>query len=379
MSKRSKARKNKSKNNVLVNGVSGNEYSQKYDEMLVSKAQKRRKLIKKILLIVLCVLLALAIITASVFAYLYYSGKGQFKNDKKPSLPDSSDINSIDENTIEYKGQKYKYDENITSILCIGVDKDDETQQKTANYGKGGQADALFLICIDNAAKKYNVLSINRDSMVDVDVYYENGKYAGIQKMQACLSYAYGDGKEKSCKNTVKAVSRMLYNIPINSYFSINKASIPLLNDIIGGVEVPVYDNNGNTTGQTMYLDGDKAYDYIHYRDTSKLDSNLVRIKRQTSYIKAFASKTIEQTKADLSTPLNMFETISLYSTTDLNASKITYLTTNAFSDRNDINIEFKSVPGKVVEGKDGYAQFKVNNKKLLELIIDVFYDKVDK
>ena len=77
MSKRSKAKKNRSTKNLFVNGLSGDEYSQKYDEMLVTKAQKRKKLIKKILLIVLCVLLALAIIAASVFAYLYYSGKGE--------------------------------------------------------------------------------------------------------------------------------------------------------------------------------------------------------------------------------------------------------------------------------------------------------------
>ena len=233
------------------------------------------------------------------------------------------------------------------------------------------------MLCIDNKNKKYTVLSINRDSMADVDVYYPNGDYSGIQKMQLCLSYAYGDGKKKSCKNTVKAVSRLLYNIPINSYFSINKACIPLLNDIIGGVEVPLYDNNGNLTGKTDYLEGEEAYNYIHYRDTSKLDSNLVRMKRQTSYIKAFASKAIAATKENLSTPLDMFETISLYSTTNLNASKITYLTTNAFSDRNDIKIDFKSIPGKVSKGEGGYAEFNVDNNKLLEMIIDVFYEKI--
>ena len=111
MSKRSKAKKNRSTKNLFVNGLSGDEYSQKYDEMLVTKAQKRKKLIKKILLIVLCVLLALAIIAASVFAYLYYSGKGQLKNDKKPSIPANADVTNVDENTIIFKGQKYKFDE----------------------------------------------------------------------------------------------------------------------------------------------------------------------------------------------------------------------------------------------------------------------------
>ena len=73
---------------------------------------------------------------------------------------------------------------------------------------------------------------------------------------------------------------------------------------------------------------------------------------------------------------MQLFETISIYSTTDLNASKITYLTTNAFSDRKDINLEFKSVPGTVVEGKSGYAEYNVDKDALMQVVLDIFYDK---
>ncbi|MGN0173929.1 MAG: LCP family protein [Acutalibacteraceae bacterium] len=371
-------KQNKPAKSILGTVTSNSQYNEQYENMVKSGSKKKHKKLLKVLLIILCIILAIAIIAASVFAYLYYSGKGQFNNkDKKPSLP--AEVTTQDEgNTVLHNGEKYVFDENITTILCIGVDKDDEAQVKTDTYGLGGQADALFLVCIDNAEKKYTVLSINRDSMVDVDQYDTAGNFAGVQKMQICLSYAYGNGKDTSCKNTMKSVSKLLYDMPINSYFSINKASIPLLNDIIDGVDVPVYDENGNATGETTHLEGQEAYDYIHYRDISKLDSNVIRMKRQKSYITAFASKAIDETKKDLSTPLDMFETVSLYSTTDLNASKITYLTTNAFSDRRDIKIEYKSVPGKVVQGKNGYAEYKVNNKKLLDLIFDIFYDKVE-
>ena len=69
-------------------------------------------------------------------------------------------------------------------------------------------------------------------------------------------------------------------------------------------------------------------------------------MERQKSYNQAYAKKAIAKTKEDISTPLDLFDTISLYSTTSLNASKITYLTTNAFSDRNEINLNFKSIKG---------------------------------
>lgn len=370
-------RQKPSKKSLLGAGVGKSEYESKYNDMVGIKGNRKYKKLKRVLLIILCVILAIILIICSVFAYLYYNGKGQFAN-KNQELSIPADIVQDKGNAVENKGITYIYDEDITTILLLGVDKDEETQIKTDEYGTAGQADAIYLACIDNKEKKYTILTINRDSMIDVDCYTTSGKYSGVKKMQACLAFAYGDGKKKSCENTSKAISRLLYNIPIDSYFSINKASISLLNDIIGGVDVPVYDDDGNATTEITHLKGKEAYNYIHYRDTSKLDSNLVRLKRQTSYIKAFASKFIARTKQDLSTPLEMFETVSIYSTTDLNASKVTYLTTNAFSDRNDINIEFKSVPGKVVEGDGGYAEYEVDTDGLLQIVLDVFYDKVE-
>ncbi len=373
----------KSKKVGYVGMTNTSNYEENYYKMVDNKSSgkhnkhKKHKKLKKVLLIILCIVLALVIIAASVFAYLYYSGKSQFKQENvNINLP--AEVQAKDNGkTITYKGKKYTYDENIITVLCIGVDKDTKTQQKTSVYGEGGQADALYLACIDNAEKQYNIISINRDSMIDIDVYDVTGKYLGVQNLQACLSFAYGDGKEKSCKNTVKAISRMLYNIPINTYFSLNKACIPNLNDMIDGVEVPVFDENGNKTGKTTFLNGQAAYKYIHDRDISKLDSNVVRMERQKSYIQAFAKKAIAKTKEDISTPLDLFDTISLYSTTSLNASKITYLTTNAFSDRNEINLNFKSIKGKLRAGDEGYTEFIIDSDKLMDLIIDVFYDEV--
>ena len=374
-------RKQPASKTLLGTKIGNLDYQRKYNEMVEhrggSKRHKKHKKLKKVLLIILCVVLAIALIIGSVFTYLYYSGKGQFSDDEANlSIPEK--LTEDNGNTVKVNGTTYIYDEDVTTILFMGVDKDEQSQIKTDKAGTSGQADALYLACIDNKDKKYTILSINRDSMIDVDVYSTNGEYVGIKKMQACISYAYGDGKEKSCENTSKAISRLLYNIPINSYFSINKASISLLNDIVDGVDVPVYDSEGNVTTDITHLEGKEAYNYIHERDINKLDSNVTRMERQTSYIKAFASKVIEKTKSDLGTPLELFETVSIYSTTDLNASKITYLTTNAFSDRKDINLEFKSVPGKVVEGKDGYAEYKVDTDGLLQVVLDIFYDKAD-
>ena len=362
--------------NLFHSKIDSETYNKQYEDMAKGKTKNKKKF-KKILIIAVSVFLAIVLLLGSAFAYLYYNGKLQFNQDHEEiTIP--ADLVQQNGDTVESDGVKYVYDKDVETILLLGIDKDSSSQIKTDKYGTAGQADAIYLACIDNKDKHYTILQINRDSMIDVDTYSTSGQFSGIKNMQACISFAYGDGKEKSCQNTKKAISRLLFNIPIDSYFSINKASIPLLNDIIGGVDVPVYDSNGNKTGEYNYLDGKEAYEYIHYRDTSKIDSNLVRLKRQTSYIKAFAAKFIERTKADISTPVEMFETVSIYSTTDLNTSKITYLTTNAFTGRNDFDIQFKSVPGKVIEGDGGYAEYIVDTKGLLKVVLDIFYDKVE-
>lgn len=366
-----------------VGSTNNSNYEENYYKMIdnargsKNKKHKKHKGLKKALLIILCVFLALTLIACSIFAILYFKGKSQLKQgDVKLKLP--TEIKADDNGKIiYYKGKKYSYDENVITVLCMGVDKDDKIPQKTSVQGEAGQADALYLLCIDNTQKRYNVISINRDSMIDIDEYDVTGKYLGTKNEQACLSFAYGDGREKSCKNTVKAISRMFYNIPIRAYFAMNRICIPNLNNMVGGVEVPVYDNDGNKTGQTQFLNGKSAYSYLHDRDTSKLNSNVTRMERQKSYIKAFAKKTIEKTKENISTPLDLFNTVSIYSTTSLNASKITYLTTNAFSDRNDLKIDFKSIKGDLTADKDGFAEFHIDQDSLMDLVIDVFYDEV--
>ncbi len=362
------------KEHSVPSGLNNAGYDKLYNQM-AGKNKNTKKTVKKVLLIIGCVLLSIIVLLSGTFAYLYFSGKSQLKTTDVSTI--TIGVTKNDENMVESGGKKYKFDKDVVTVLCIGVDKDDQVQKEQDELGKGGQSDALFLLCIDTADAEYSVISINRDALVDVDVYSQSGKYVGIQKQQACLSFAYGDGKHTSCENTKKAISRLFYGIPINSYFAINKICIPVINDTLDGVQVPVYDEDGNLTGETDHLDGNEAYKYIHDRDTSRDDSNAIRLKRQTSYIKAFASKLITRTKSDLSTPVEIFKTISIYSTTDINASKITYLTTEAFSHKDDLTINYKSISGKSKTGKQGYTEFHVDNEALLELVLDVFYDEV--
>ena len=206
--------------------------------------------------------------------------------------------------------------------------------------------------------------------------------YTGTEKAQLCLAYAYGDGKETSCENTVNAVERLFYNLPINSYFAMDMYAIGDLNDAIGGVYVTLEDDymfHGmdfyGRAGDTVRLQGDYARAYLQYRDVNELNSSVDRMNRQINYLEKFAEKAIYRTKKDLGTPVTLFEIVKDNSSTNLNASKISALGYTVAT--SGANVEFKKVPGEVIHNGE-YAEYIVDEQGMLELILDVYYEPVN-
>jgi len=72
---------------------------------------------------------------------------------------------------------------------------------------------------------------------------------------------------------------------------------------------------------------------------------------------------------------VKLFNKTSQYLTTNLDTSKITYLTTSVLTNNYNGDIDFRMVQGKVVQGAK-YAEFIVDDIALYELILDVFYNK---
>lgn len=87
------------------------------------------------------------------------------------SLNPPSDTKVIDNgNYIFYNGHNYRYKDSMTSILFMGVDKDELGTVKNV-VGTGGQADALYLIAIDTDNGVTTTFQISRNTMVDIDLY----------------------------------------------------------------------------------------------------------------------------------------------------------------------------------------------------------------
>lgn len=338
-------------------------------------AAKKKKRGKTVALVLL--LLFLLIIGGCVGTFFGLQQKG------KQNLVsyDNVTINSIDEaivendgKTVNYNGKTYRLNENITSIACMGVDKEN-LGTYGGKIGTAGQADTNMVLAIDTVSGKVTVISIPRDIMVDIGVYTTKGEYVGIENRQLCLAYAYGDGKHTSCKNTVEAIQRVLFGIPINSYISLDIQGIGPINDAVGGVTVTSPETiAGFVEGQSVTLYGKQAVDFVRDRGDDK-NASLRRMDRQMVYVRSFASAAVNSAKKDLGTITRLYNTTLKYSCTNVDLSSVTYLASKLMS-KGVSGLETVSVPGEMKMGTK-YAEFYMDTRATYEMILDVFYTEV--
>ncbi len=343
----------------------------KQNEPIKSNKKRRAAVIT-----VSALLLVILIIVGTVFSLLEI-GKNKLLNQDNGSivLPNTE---NTDSKNITYNGKKYAYNENVTNILLMGVDTEKLSNSASETYGENGQADLLVLISLDTSNGKMKAIQISRDTMVDINLFSENGQYIGVSNQQICLSYAYGDGREKSCENTVKSVSRLLYGMPINSYVSIDIDSIGILNDAVGGVTLTLDEDFNHKyfkakKGETVTLKGQNVLRYIRARDKDDIEANNVRMKRQKSYMYAFYKQMITMTKKDITTPIKLYNKIQNHSISNLSIADITYLTKCILMNKENDSIKFDSVSGKTVAGEK-YVEFYPDQDKLYELVVNTFY-----
>lgn len=340
--------------------------------------RRRFKRWQKVCLSIVCVLLALIIIGTGMLVLMINMGKKSLLDKGGMNIDAPKNAEVIDNgNYIYYKGYKYRYNDNITSILCMGIDKD--TLNKVGGtVGTGGDADSIFVIAYDLSSGKSKLINISRDTMAEIGIYSTNGAYIGEKKAQIALAYAYGDGRETSCHNELVAVRQLLYNIPINSYLALDEQGIAAVNDAMGGITVVSPETIGEfKKGQTYTLMGSLANSYVISRSHSTVEGNSLRMERQKTYIESFGSSLFSKTKSDLSTPVKIFNTATPYICTDIDANKVAYLSYSAV--RGNYNgFEIKNIPGKVKQGKK-YAEFYVDEKGCFELFLDTYYIKEGK
>lgn len=285
---------------------------------------------------------------------------------------------SDDPDLIWYDGKAYRYNENLTTILFMGIDQRSEVIEKREGVsGESGQADTIFLLVMDQKKNKMKVIGISRDTMTSIPTYDYKGNYVGDSVNHLGLAYAFGDGKEISCQYMVDAVSNLFYGIPINAYVALNMEAVIAINDAVGGVPVHVPEDLTRvdpafTAGADVTLMGRQALLFVKWRDTSVDNSNNIRMARQKQYMINFMKQAVQAVKNDATLPVSLYQSLTDEMVTDIGLDETVYFVTQVLSMSLDesgiMMLKSDAVQGSV------YDEIYVDDDALYELILNIFY-----
>lgn len=285
------------------------------------------------------------------------------------------------EGRVFYEGRAYDFKEDILTFLVMGIDQTSETVKEQTEGYDGGSADAIFLVVLDPYEKKLAVVAIDRNTMTDVDMYSYYGEYVKTVQAQIAVQHGFGDGTVKSAEYMEKAVSRLLYGLPINGYCAINMSAIEKINDGVGGVDLVVLEDLTKwdktlVKGAEVHLEGKSAFYYLHHRDTGVFASAQGRLERQRQYIGKFIEQAKKKFLEDPTLPVRMFEELGPYMTTDLTVEKAAYLAGLA-AEFDFKRTDIRKIEGETVMGEK-YEEFYVDEDAMYELILEIFYKEVE-
>ena len=176
------------------------------------------------------------------------------------SLRDANAFADIVENDLGY-------------VLIMGVDRRD---------GDVGRSDTLMLAAVDEEQGRATLLSIPRDTRVEVGTY-------GYDK----INHAYAFGGHEM---TLAAVEKIV-GVPVTHYVLIDTSAFERIVDAVGGVDINVekrmhyedpWDDNGGLVIDLQpgeqHMTGAQAIQYVRYRDG---EGDIGRIARQQHFMRA--------------------------------------------------------------------------------------------
>lgn len=339
------------------------------------RRKRKMPLILRIFIVLIAIIFAAVAIIGGT--YLYMREKGHNTLVVEPANPKY-------EETIIYNGHTYVYDKNKVAFAFIGVDQENITPDEDTLIGNSGQADTDIVGVIDTNTGEISVITIPRDTMVDIDLYTVGGEFVRTENMQLCLAYAYGDGGTSSCENVTTAISRILANVPVEKYFALDLSGIAPLNDAVGGVTVTsLYDfpAQGVYKGDTVTIRGDFAETYVRQRNMDSIDASLNRTERQTQYIKAYVEQLRKAVTSDFSVVSQLYNTASEYSQTNISLSEVTYLASvvlsNGVSDFTQYTLEGEMRASDTAT-EDVFAEYYVDEDSVMDVVVNCFYEQVN-
>lgn len=280
-------------------------------------------------------------------------------------------------NTIMYGGKEYQYNEHLSNYLFMGIDARDPVEEYEIRENMG-RADAIFLLSYDRVKKTVKCVSIPRDTMTNIRVFTIDGTDTGITREHINMQYAFGDGKDGSCRLMKEAVSGLLYDVPIQGYCALNMDGIPVAVEVLGGVEMILPDDSmadvdpEYVKGAKVTVTKENAEQFIRHRDINEAQSALVRTNRQKELMKAVSECTRDKSVENPDFIVQLYDSLKPYMVSNIGNDVLADLSEAKFNSENGVI----DIPGQGVEG-DQHDEYHVDEEKLYELVLQMFYEEV--
>ena len=275
--------------------------------------------------------------------------------------------------TFNYNGEEYVMRSDVDAYLIMGIDKDGPVKRGEDAWD-GGQADMLQVLVVDHAAKTWQLLAIDRNTLVSFEVLNQDGTSAGMQFMQLCLAHGYSYGLEDGCMKTVKAVRDILLNRKMTGYYALNMGGINELNDLVGGVPITVTEefleiDPTLKVGETITLTGDDAEKFVRARMNMEDDRNELRMARQEVYLDAFVQRFDALSEDEI---LSIYDKMMDYVVTNMGSK--------TFADLISVCKDYTKLDSIKIKGtaqiENGFETFRMDDVDRIETGLKLFYER---
>ncbi|WP_052055600.1 LCP family protein [Myxosarcina sp. GI1] len=242
---------------------------------------------------------AVSLVSAAVGAFLAVNFSVSSPLQQAKLSPEEAEVFSQEE-TVDAKTLKIPELSRPVNILVSGIkvltsDLKDNPSSSPPEAGYlelvnsfEGLSDTMLLLRFDPQAGKLAVLSIPRDTRVDLDGH-------GIEKINRANEYG-------GPALTAATVSELLGGVSVDRYVRVNIQGIEKLIDALGGVTVNVpKDMKYNDFSQHLYidlkkgrqhLDGDKAVQFLRFRYDAFGD--ISRVQRQQMLMRSLVEQSLK-------------------------------------------------------------------------------------
>lgn len=163
------------------------------------------------------------------------------------------------------------------NLVLFGVDSRDRTEI----IGDKSRSDTIMLVSIDKKTNQIQLISVMRDSKVNIEGY-------GEQKINAAYAFGGHDLALQTLNQT--------FHLDVKDYMTVDFSRFSEIIDILGGVDIELSEEEANlipenngiqpTTGLN-HLNGDQAIAYSRIR---AIDSDVNRVSRQQKVIQQVLS-----------------------------------------------------------------------------------------